>query len=252
MRNTVNTLLFIVALVTGGHAAAVGVPGQGTWETTLQPRDANGDGVPDAFYDTALNITWLARTATFPQGIGWAYANAYANSLDYGGYSDWRLPDMVDTGSPGCDFSFAGGTDCGYNVQTKSGDTVYSELAYLWYVELGNKAVCDPITSTTTKCVHPDAVWGLTNTGPFADLQDGSYWLGLTYSEDPDLAWYFAMFGSQGPPAEKRFGFNFMAVRPGDSALSVPEPGSYALLLAGLATLLLVRRTVLRAHTTRT
>ena len=33
-------------------------PGQGTWETTLQSRDGNHDGVVEAYYDTALNITW--------------------------------------------------------------------------------------------------------------------------------------------------------------------------------------------------
>ena len=36
------------------------ISGQGTWETTLQARDFNGDSVIDAYYDTALNITWLA------------------------------------------------------------------------------------------------------------------------------------------------------------------------------------------------
>jgi hypothetical protein len=35
------------------------VPGQGTWQTTLQARDLDGDGQIDAFYDTVLNITWL-------------------------------------------------------------------------------------------------------------------------------------------------------------------------------------------------
>ena len=40
------------------HAAAV--PGQGTWETTLQARDINHDGTVDAYYDTALDVSWLA------------------------------------------------------------------------------------------------------------------------------------------------------------------------------------------------
>ena len=35
------------------------VPGQGTWETTLQARNLDGDTTTDAFYDTALSITWL-------------------------------------------------------------------------------------------------------------------------------------------------------------------------------------------------
>ena len=38
---------------------AIVVPGQGTWETTLQARNLDGDTTTDAFYDTALSITWL-------------------------------------------------------------------------------------------------------------------------------------------------------------------------------------------------
>ena len=38
-----------------------GVPGQGTWETTHRARGINRDGAVDAYYDTALNINWLAN-----------------------------------------------------------------------------------------------------------------------------------------------------------------------------------------------
>ena len=48
------------ALMPLAHAA--GVQGQGTWETTLQGRDLDGDlsNGPEAFFDTVLNVTWLA------------------------------------------------------------------------------------------------------------------------------------------------------------------------------------------------
>lgn len=50
-----------VAMLAAGAAQALGVPGQGTWETTLQPRDLDGNAAngPEAFYDTVLDITWL-------------------------------------------------------------------------------------------------------------------------------------------------------------------------------------------------
>jgi hypothetical protein len=53
-----STSLLITALL---HPSAQSAPisGQGTWETTLQNRDLNGDGIADAFYDTQLNVTWL-------------------------------------------------------------------------------------------------------------------------------------------------------------------------------------------------
>jgi hypothetical protein len=130
-------------LLCGTAAQAAPVSGQGTWETTLQARDLDGDGVTDAFYDTELNVTWL-RNANANRVMDWNGANTWASNLVVGSYSDWRLPTIVDTGAPGCDYSNAGGTDCGFNVQTKSGSTVYSELAHLYYTTLGNKANCAP------------------------------------------------------------------------------------------------------------
>ena len=140
MKTALKSWAAACALVIAGSAGAVGVPGQGTWETTLQPRDLDGDAVTDAFYDTELNITWL-RNANANGTMNWDAANAWAANLVVGAYSDWRLPTMVDTGEPGCDFpSQVGGTDCGFNVQTKTGATVFNEMAHLYYVTLGNKA----------------------------------------------------------------------------------------------------------------
>jgi hypothetical protein len=68
------------ALLPLGAALAAGVPGQGTWETTLQSRDINHDGTVDAFCDTVLNVTWLANAnvavgssdvAPWAVGAGW-------------------------------------------------------------------------------------------------------------------------------------------------------------------------------------
>ncbi len=60
LRGAVRTLV-AAALATGGLTAqAAPVPGQGTWETTLQARDLDGNpSTTEAWYDTALNLLWL-------------------------------------------------------------------------------------------------------------------------------------------------------------------------------------------------
>ena len=217
------------------QAHAAPVSGQGTWQTTLQARDLDGNGTTDAFYDTSLNITWL-RNANVNGAQNWATANAWANNLSFGGYDDWRLPTMVDTGAPGCNLSFAGGTDCGYNVQTAT-----SEMAHLWYDELGNKAFCPP--GDAICATGPQAGWGLTNTGDFQNLQSNFYWSGLEYAPDTGNAWDFSTFEGRQNALSKNFQFYAMAVRPGDvTAAQVPEPGTLALAVAALAGLGLVRR----------
>ena len=230
------------ALLGATAAQAAGVPGQGTWETTLQGRDLDGNALngPEAFYDTALNVTWL-RNGNVNGLMNWDDANAWANSLVVGGIGDWRLPTMVDTGDPGCDDSDAGGTDCGFNVQTRSGATTYSEMAHLFYETLGNKALCDPALSTINHCVQQPG-YGLSNTANFQSLQSYPYWSGLVYAPDTRVAWgFFTNLGLQAPlfRTERLYA---LAVHPGDVAPPIPEPQTLALMLAGLGALLLVRR----------
>lgn len=148
---TICTTLALAAACAGGSAQAAPVAGQGTWQSTLAARDINGDGTVDAFHDETLNVTWLADanaavgsafdTALPGSGLmNWASARAWAAQLNVYGVTGWRLPTMLDTGAPGCDFSYSG-TDCGFGVQDISADsqTVYSELAHLYFVTLGNR-----------------------------------------------------------------------------------------------------------------
>lgn len=254
MRRTVWVAVEAVAMWLAGSAQAAGVPGQGTWETTLLGRDIRGNAVTaDSasavfLYDTTLDVTWL-RDANYVKTSGqdadglldWDAANAWASTLTVGSFSGWRLPRMIDTGAPGCETTQAGGTDCGYNVQTKSGDltkyepgqTVYSEMAHLWYVTLGNRGYCAPGTGAC-----PQRGWGLRNTGNFQDMQSDYYWLGQKDALYPSNAWYFhANVGSQGT-LTKDNGLYALAVRPGDVA-AVPEPQTYAMLLLGLGVVMM-------------
>ena len=193
-------------------------------------------------YDDVLKITWLqdanyAKTSGYDGDgqVNWSAANTWAANLSYGGFNDWRLPTMVDTGTSGCNGAYTG-TDCGYNVQTTSGSTVYSEMASLSYDTLGNKGYCP----TTGTC--PQSGWGLINTGPFSNVQTNLYWSALEYAPYPSLAWNFVFsYGSQGADYEYNEFFAW-AVRPGDVGAQVPEPGVTLLLGFGLAGMVGVRR----------
>lgn len=223
------------ALALSGLAVqAAPVTGQGTWETTLQARDLDNDGQIDAFYDTALNLTWL-RDANANGAKNWPDANDWAQDLVFGGYDDWRLPTMIDTNAPGCDLANAG-SDCGYNVQTLSGGTVYSEIAHLFHETLGNKSEVDGSGAA-------QAGSGLTNTGDFLNMQNAIYWTGLTYvSPETDRAWYFDVSRGFQNYAGKDNEFYAMAVRVGDITAAVPEPQTPALILLALTAVAVLRR----------
>ncbi|HSI57788.1 MAG TPA: DUF1566 domain-containing protein [Ideonella sp.] len=180
------------------------VAGQGTWETTLSPRDLDGDGVADAYYDSATRSTWLADANPTDGPMSWDDAKAWARQYKVNGIKGWRLPRLREFGNPGCDFGFFD-TDCGFNVRTTQ-----SELAYMYYVTLGNKSYYD----TAGNPGQPG--WGLTNTGPFSKLQAAWYWSNNEYKPFPDRAWEFDnSVGGQSWP-EKQNLFYVWLVRTGD------------------------------------
>lgn len=253
MKTNANTLkatlgLALLAALAVPPAQATALSGQGTWETTLQGRDLDGNTATfEAYYDTSLNITWLAD-ANYAKTSGydadgrmtWGEAMTWANQLAVGGYSDWRLPAMLDTWTPGCNYSETGGTDCGHNVQTRDANTgtVYSEMAHLYYITLANKDIYVPGTGA-----FPQPGWGLSNTGPFSNIGVGYhvYWSGLEYAPDTNNAWGFGTAAGGQGEGQKTNQFSGWAVRQGDVAVTttVPEPQTYALALAGLATALI-------------
>ncbi len=214
-------------------AGALALGLAGTAQATLIDR---GGGM---IYDSDQDLTWL-QDANYAQTSGydadgrmtWDNAMAWAASLTVGGYTDWRLPTIIDIGNDGCNQS-SNGTDCGYNV-----DTSGSELAYMWYDILGNTATFDT-SGNPTGCRRFYSYPCLTSTSAdgvtINNLQPVVYWSGTEYAPDPNAAWFFyAGLGTQNSVGKDDFkGFFAWAVRDGDVA-KVPEPGTVLLLGAGL------------------
>lgn len=207
---------------------AAPVSGQGTWESTLLARDLDGNlGTAEAYYDTVLDITWLAD-ANIAGEMTWADAKTWAAGLDpYGsGVTGWRLPTVIDNGNDGCNWSYSG-TDCGYNV-----DTATSEMASLFYDTLGNLGYYD------TSGSRPQVGWGLPNTGPFSNVHYMDYW-SATESVPSYLGWTFNFNYGEQYHEPKNYIRYAWAVHSGDVGTAVvPLPAAFWLFCSGLLGLL--------------
>jgi len=227
-------ILVLVVAVVSNVVHSAGVPGQGTWESTLQARDIENDGVVDAYYDTVLDVTWLAdanyaQTSSYDVDglMTWDESQTWIgtlNAANYLGTSDWRLTEIVDLPQQvGCDFTaFVGspGGDCGPNP-----DTSTSEMAYMFYETLGNLAFYD----TSGNPAQPG--WGLSNTGLFENIEANVYWSGSELGTD--IAWNFNFNTGWQSNSLKSNSWMSWAVRDGDIA-PVPVPSAFWLFSSAL------------------
>jgi hypothetical protein len=204
-------------------------------------------------YDDVLNITWLqdanyAKTSGYDTDgkMDWHTAAAWADSLVYGGYSDWRL--ASNTPVNGSNFNYAlkydGSSDRGYNITSP-----YSELAYMYHVNLDLKsAFSTGAISQEDFGIFGNGTTNGTNMISFGqndvdlvkNLQAYYYWSG---TEMPNSVNAWAFNNANGD--QIYFGKNNQryawAVRSGDVS-SVPIPGAIWLFGAGLLGLLGLKR----------
>ena len=235
------TALVVIALSVSSLTHAAPVSGQGTWETTLQARDFDGNPATiEGYYDTVLNITWLADANYAGTAMNWATANSWAAGLNINGIAGWRLPTVSPVNGSSFNYFpfYNGSTDIGYNISapgTVHAGSTASEMAHMFYVTLGDKAQYN--TNGT-----PQAGYGLTNTGPFSNVQSG-YWLAPEYAPDTANAWGFSLDGGLQLNANKTNMAPAWAVHPGSVGASVvPVPAAVWLFGSGLLGLIGVAR----------
>lgn len=181
--------------------------GQGTWNETLEARDFDGNkATTEAYYDTVLDITWLADANYSGVSRIWSSANDWIDALDINGNTDWRLPLERPI----------------KDVSTEENEHLILELNHLYYATLGNKSGYRDFLGE-----------GLTNTGPFLNVQKNYYWTGTeTVSEyyptehhpDPTVIVTFN-FGNGGSSiATKNIDRAFVwAVHDGDVGSPIPK-----------------------------
>ncbi|WP_158675232.1 DUF1566 domain-containing protein [Thiohalobacter thiocyanaticus] len=238
-------------------AHAAGISGQGTWESTLQGRDLDGNSATiEAYYDTTLDITWLADAnagvgSAFDDGFSpndgrmtWSSANAWAAGLDVNGITGWRLPTVtpIDGTSFNTLFSNNATTDKGYadaDGWVDGSGTPVSEMGHMFYVTLGNLGFCTPNDTSPGSCVTPTGS-GLSNTGPFSNVQSDFYFSGSALGSSN--AWGFFFRNGTQDAIGQSFSEFAWAVRSGDVS-AVPVPAAVWLFGSGLLGLLgLARR----------
>ncbi len=188
-------------------------------------------------YDDVLNVTWLqdasyaATSGSAPFGsLQWQEAHDWAAGLEYYDsargvvWDDWRLPSTINAQS-----------SWGWDT---TGTT--SELAYMYYVNLGYAPDFEPIPS--------DPFPSGAGYNPFINIVYRSYWSDTQNVTEyaGTRAWYLHMhFGEQGEAGLTDY-LKVWGVRDGDVGLptvsTVPVPGSFGLFAAAMGLAAFMRR----------
>lgn len=239
-------------------ALLAGLGFTGTSQAALIDR---GNGL---LYDNVLNVTWLqdanyAKTSGYSATgqMDWNSANTWAANLNYQGITGWRLASNTPINGSFFDLrsiTYNGSTDTAVNIVSP-----YSELAYMYSVNLGLKA-----SYSTTGANQPNYgifgngtynglnvdSFGQNNVGLVHNLQSYMYWSGSDFTLFPSIiapfpsnryAWSFDTFdGGQGFN-DKSSQYSAWAVHPGDVS-AVPVPGAVWLFGSGLIGLLSFNR----------
>lgn len=201
---------------------------------TLQGRDLTGDGVADAYYDSTHNLTWLADAnlyattggpadrdpwgldgATLPAGqVRLATARSWVDALVVGSVGDWRLPQRL----------------------------IPADFPTAW-------CPIECVRTTPQPGQLPNELSFLAGaTAQFSNLMNGYY---LSWTSD--MLWQElrnVVTGATVETDETSWMTGYvLAVRDGDAgsptasvATPVPEPQTYAMMMAALGALAIVRR----------
>lgn len=210
MRTTIRTAVALAALAACGTSLA----------QTLEARDINLDGTIDAYYDSVQNLTWLAD-ATFaasqgvvspygvPGAMSLSQSQSFVAQLDVYSVTGWRLP-----------VSFV------------------PDLPALCNGGRGDVGACTGLIRLDSELSRLYDQVGLNN--PFQNSAN-AFWTGNTYTPvqggDHLYVQYFGFGGAgyRGVTDETEVPLlQAWAVHDGYVA-AVPEPSTYAMMLAGLA-----------------
>jgi hypothetical protein len=208
------------------------------------------DGSGNQFiYDSDLNITWYDYN---PGRMLGSAAVSWASNLTVGGVSGWTLPTTLPVNGSTYNYnqSYDGSTDSGYSISAPGSaypGTTASEMAYLFYVELGNKPTWDINGNSQGG--------GLANKGPFKNLRGSLYW--SSTGADGYLWCFYFSAGGQAWSAAGNGGYA-LAVHPGEvlgdgvvlphGPVPTPLPAAALLFAPGLAGLAVLKRRKGRAN----
>ena len=176
---------------------------------------ANGGVILDTpnYYDNpASSGSHTLTVADFNTTTGtmtWFGAQAWANNLSLGGYTDWSLPS----------------TDPALTGFNQKG----SQMGDLFYNQLGG------VSSTSIATTHNG------NYYLFSKVQSDVYWSGSEYAPGPYNAWDFVTDAGYQFNVNKSTKHYAWAVRPGDVA-AVPVPGAFWLFGSALVGLMGLKR----------